>query len=121
MGDAARRARPLTRFVQAAFRDEPAPSVARTVSLGRFCRRLPVAGVWLVVGVVVTALAGCTREHSVVLGRSADRRPIVAVEISAPRPRATVLVVGCIHGNEPAGVEVARMLRRTGPIPGVDL
>jgi murein peptide amidase A len=91
------------------------------VSLGRFRRRLPVAGPWLVVGVAVTALAGCTREHPVLLGRSVHRRPIVAVQISAPRPRATVLVVGCIHGNEPAGIEVARMLRRAGPIPGIDL
>jgi protein MpaA len=56
-----------------------------------------------------------------VLGRSVDRRPIVAVELSAPHPRATVLVVGCIHGNEPAGIEVARALRRAGPIPAIDL
>jgi murein peptide amidase A len=57
----------------------------------------------------------------VVLGRSVDERPIAAVELRAPRPRAAVLVVGCIHGNEPGGIEVARAVRRAGPIPGIDL
>ena len=42
------------------------------------------------------------------LGRSVDRRPIMAIEVAAPYPRATVLVVGAIHGNEAAGIEVAR-------------
>jgi murein peptide amidase A len=75
----------------------------------------------LIVGLVVAALPGCTRQHTVLLGRSVQRRPIAAVEVRAPRPRATVLVVGAIHGNEPAGIGVARALRRAGPIAGVDL
>jgi protein MpaA len=32
-----------------------------------------------------------------------------------------VLVVGAIHGNEPAGIAVARTARRAGAIPGIDL
>jgi protein MpaA len=32
-----------------------------------------------------------------------------------------VLVVGAIHGNEPAGIEVARAVRRAGEVPGIDL
>jgi protein MpaA len=96
---------------------------------------------WLV-GFLVLALPGCARppavrvdqarsthpkaapssaQRAVVLGRSVDGRPIVAVELSSPRPRATVLLVGCIHGDEPAGIEVARAVRRAGPIPGIDL
>jgi protein MpaA len=69
----------------------------------------------------MVALPGCGRQHAVLLGRSVDGRPIVAVEVRAAHPRATVLVVGCIHGNEPAGIEVARAVRRAGPIPGIDL
>jgi murein peptide amidase A len=39
------------------------------------------------------------------LGRSEDGRPIVVVRVGNPNgPR--VLVVGCIHGNEPAGIAV---------------
>jgi hypothetical protein len=45
------------------------------------------------------------------LGRSEDGRPIVAVRGGDARgPR--VLVVGCIHGNETAGIAVARALER---------
>jgi protein MpaA len=46
------------------------------------------------------------------LGRSARGRPIDAVHIGGAG-RADLLVVGCVHGNEPAGIAVTRMLRRT--------
>jgi murein peptide amidase A len=43
------------------------------------------------------------------LGRSEGGRPIIAIRAGDPHgPR--VLVVGCIHGNEPAGIAVARAL-----------
>lgn len=46
-----------------------------------------------------------------VLGRSQEGRPIVALRAGDPRgPR--VLVVGCIHGTECAGIAVARALER---------
>jgi len=45
------------------------------------------------------------------LGRSVQGRPIRLVERQGPRPGATVLVVGCIHGNEAAGEAVTRRLR----------
>jgi protein MpaA len=48
------------------------------------------------------------------LGRSQDGRPIVAYRVGDPAgPR--ILVVGCIHGDECAGVPVARALERTHP------
>jgi protein MpaA len=48
------------------------------------------------------------------LGRSVAGRPIDAAEVGqARRARADLLVVGCIHGNEPAGIRVTRQLRRT--------
>jgi murein peptide amidase A len=55
----------------------------------------------------------------VVLGRSVDGRAITAVEVGDPSG-PTVLVVGCIHGNEPAGIAVARRLERLSP-SGIDL
>lgn len=48
------------------------------------------------------------------LGRSVDGRPIVAVEIGAPSG-TPVLVVGCIHGNESAGIAVAKRLEQFSP------
>jgi protein MpaA len=39
-------------------------------------------------------------------------RPIDAVSLGDPRAPHPVLVVGCIHGNEPAGIAIARWLIR---------
>ena len=50
----------------------------------------------------------------IVLGRSADGRPIRAVEVGDPGG-TRVLVVGCVHGNEPAGIAVAQRLERSSP------
>jgi len=54
--------------------------------------------------------------RSVVFGRSVLGRPLRALELGDPRSRRKVLVVGCIHGNEPAGIAVTRLLAR-GRIP----
>ena len=54
------------------------------------------------------------------VGRSVDGRPIEAYEVGAPGGRP-VLVVGCIDGNEPAGIAIAEMLRKLTPPAGVDL
>jgi tetratricopeptide (TPR) repeat protein len=45
------------------------------------------------------------------LGRSEDGRPIVTVRAGDPQG-TRVLVVGCIHGTECAGIAVARVLER---------
>jgi protein MpaA len=74
-----------------------------------------------IAGLTVVALHGGDRQRSVVLGHSVDGRPIAAAEVKPARSRAAVLVVGCIHGNETAGIAVARAVRRAGAIPGVDL
>jgi len=70
-------------------------------------------------------VAACAARHSrahvaspppgpaprVLIGRSVMRRPIYANEVGAVRSaRADLLVVGCIHGNEPAGIAVSRLL-----------
>jgi hypothetical protein len=48
------------------------------------------------------------------LGRSVDGRQIVAERLGNPHG-ARVLVVGCIHGNECAGLAVVRELERRPP------
>src|SRR5207302_3050456 len=52
------------------------------------------------------------------LGRTEAGRPILALRVGNPHG-PPVLVVGCIHGNECAGIAVTRALERTRP--GADL
>jgi protein MpaA len=63
--------------------------------------------------------AGAPVHRTHLLGRSWQGRPIRAVEVGDPQG-VRVLVVGCIHGNETAGIAVARALERLAP-PGLDL
>ncbi len=44
------------------------------------------------------------------VGHSVQGRPIVAELDRAPEARLRVLVIGCIHGNETAGMRIARRL-----------
>lgn len=48
-------------------------------------------------------------------------RPLVARELGDPRARRRVLVVGCIHGDERAGIAVVRALRRAPRTGRADL
>jgi protein MpaA len=89
---------------------------------------LAAVGAVVVIAAVIWVLTGGARrshEHhraqvfaqsaSVLhLGTSVLGRPIDAVEVGQVRgARADLLVVGCIHGNEPAGIGVAHQLRKT--------
>ena len=67
------------------------------------------------------AAASSAGVRSVVLGRSLQGRPIAAYELGNPSSARKVLVVGCIHGNECAGIAILDRLRRLGPLGGVDL
>jgi protein MpaA len=58
--------------------------------------------------------------HRFLLGRSVDGRPIAAYEVGDTDSQFRELVVGCIHGNECAGVAIARQLEDVSP-QGVDL
>jgi protein MpaA len=49
------------------------------------------------------------------LGRSSDGRPIRAVRIGPADAAVRILVVGCIHGNETAGMAITRELRGLRP------
>src|SRR5438270_11332218 len=55
------------------------------------------------------------------IGYSVRHRPIEAVEIGDPRQPRRMLVVGCIHGTEPAGIAVARHLIRLAHPPRTTL
>jgi protein MpaA len=55
------------------------------------------------------------------VGHSVQGRRIVAHELGDPAAARKVLVVGCLHGNECAGIAVVNRLRRLGPLEGVDL
>jgi protein MpaA len=57
--------------------------------------------------------------RTVLLGRSWQGRPISAVEVGNPSG-TRVLVVGCIHGNETAGIAIADALAKQAP-PDLDL
>jgi hypothetical protein len=55
-----------------------------------------------------------------VLGRSVQGRPIVTHEVGDPSAKRKVLVIGCTHGDECAGIPIAERLARSNP-RGVDL
>src|SRR5438067_9915319 len=78
----------------------------------------------LVLGVAALLLssgAAAARARRIVLGRSVDGRPIVAAELGNPASARKVLVVGAVHGNEPAGIAIADLLISCRAIRGVDL
>jgi len=59
--------------------------------------------------------------RTVILGRSVDGRPMVAVEVGDLDSPRRALVVGCIHGNEPAGIAIAARLARSALPRELDL
>jgi N-acetylmuramoyl-L-alanine amidase len=70
----------------------------------------------------VAALAPAPQPASVeTIGTSAEGRPIRAQLVGSPRARVKLLVVGSVHGNEPAGKAVTRRLRRARPPRGTAL
>jgi protein MpaA len=57
----------------------------------------------------------------VLLGHSVGHRPIRVQELGEPFAGRRVLIVGCIHGNERAGISVARHLDAMVLPRGIDL
>jgi protein MpaA len=70
---------------------------------------------------VAASAASSPDARKVVLGRSLQGRPVVAYELGDRASPRKVLVVGCIHGNECAGIAIVERLRHQGPVAGVDL
>jgi protein MpaA len=65
--------------------------------------------------------AAAAADRRAVIGRSVDGRPIVEAVDRAPRADLRVLVFGCIHGNETAGMRVARRLIAAAAPAGTEL
>ena len=59
--------------------------------------------------------------RTMIAGLSIDRRPIVLIERGDPDSPTKTLVVGCIHGDEAAGITVAEKLESTPLPPETDL
>jgi protein MpaA len=57
---------------------------------------------------------------AIVIGHSVQGRPIVATRVGDPHAPVHVLVVGDVHGNEPAGEAIVARLR-AARVPGVAL
>jgi protein MpaA len=55
------------------------------------------------------------------IGRSVKGRLIHGWQVGDPGSRRRVLVVGCVHGNEPAGEAITHRLRSAQPPPGTSL
>jgi protein MpaA len=83
--------------------------------------RRPAVPVMLAVVVACLAAAACSAAKRVVIGTSVQGRPIVAWSFGPDSARRKILVVGCIHGNECAGLAITSALRRTRPPKGVQL
>ena len=58
---------------------------------------------------------------SLVIGHSVEGREIRATRVGPETARVNVLVVGDVHGNEPAGEAIVARLRRAKPPDGVAL
>jgi protein MpaA len=82
-------------------------------------RRCEVIAIVIALGGLIAATPAAARR--IVFGHSVDGRPLVAWSYGSDHARRKVLVVGCIHGNECAGLAIASSLRRQ-PVPrGVQL
>jgi protein MpaA len=87
-------------------------------------RRLAAFAVVLAAALVAApaGAAGLPTSRHVLLGRSTQGRPIRAVRLGDPASPRKALVIGNIHGDEPAGVRIARALRRrSASVKGIDL
>ncbi len=65
--------------------------------------------------VVLPATPSTTVKRTTTFGISAEGRPLTVTEIGNPASNHRVLIVGCIHGDEPAGVAIADALTTAAP------
>jgi murein peptide amidase A len=75
-------------------------------------------GAWaalLAVCVLFGARAEAAGAERAVIGHSALGRPLTATTLGDPGAPGRVLVIGCVHGDETAGIRVARRLMAVAP------
>jgi murein peptide amidase A len=92
------------------------PRMSLPVRIGR----LGLLGCAIALVALQSGCGGGARVHVHILGHSVEGRPIEAFEVGDTGSSFKELVVGCIHGNESAGIAVARRLEASEP-SGIDL
>jgi N-acetylmuramoyl-L-alanine amidase len=75
----------------------------------------------MLIAIVLAVAGGTSAAGAEVVGRSVEGRAIDATYVGSPRADRVVMVVGEIHGTEPAGRAVVRRLRRARPPRGTAL
>ncbi len=70
---------------------------------------------------IASASQAAPAVRQVIVGRSVEGRPIRATIVGDPAAPRSVLVVGCIHGDEPAGEAITTSLRHHTPPRGTNL
>jgi protein MpaA len=70
---------------------------------------------------LVAALAGIHAPPPEPIGQSVEGRPIGVTRVGDPAAPRKVLVVGSVHGNEPAGRSIVAVLRFAMAPPGTEL
>jgi hypothetical protein len=71
--------------------------------------------------VVPSSMLPPTVRETVVLGSSVLGRPIIAYRVGDPDAGTTAVLLGQMHGDEPAGVVLAQAVLAGRPLAGVDL
>ncbi len=91
--------------------------------MSRRARIVPALAIALAAATATSALQAAAGSSSRrVVGHSVRGRPIVAVRVGDPDSPRKALVVGNVHGDEPAGTAVTRqIMRRFRDVGGVDL
>lgn len=91
-------------------------------SVSPSCRLLVALAVVLTLPAVAQARGSDpTVVRHELLGRSARGREIHVIEVGDPDERRKVLVVGCIHGDEPAGIGIADAVASLPPLAAADV
>ena len=88
-----------------------------------------VGGVVVLASVAMVSVGATSAAHSAdpvgrrsfTLGRSIDGRPVTVIETGDWDNPAKTLVVGCIHGNECAGIAIAELLAHSARPGEADL
>ena len=73
------------------------------------------------VALLLAAALATSAPASEVIGHSVERRPITVTRVGDPAAARKILVVGEVHGNEPAGRGIVKALQRATPPPGSQL
>ena len=81
-------------------------------------RRFSCVAAAVLVSLVCAGVAGA---RTVVIGHSVRGRAITAIVRGPDDAKRKILVVGCIHGNECAGLRITSALARSEPAKGVQV